>query len=67
LQAASAAPKFLPTMHEHYNTFAQLKKMGPMRRIEAAELMIAMSNHTTNYAPVTPNSDAAGPICPKTR
>jgi ParB-like chromosome segregation protein Spo0J len=31
-------------------TFAELKKMLPLRQIEAAELMVAMNKFTTNYA-----------------
>src|SRR6185437_7193162 len=32
------------------STFTELKKMLPLRQIEAAELMVAMNKYTTNYA-----------------
>jgi hypothetical protein len=32
------------------NTFAELKKMVPLRQIEAAELMVAMNKFTMSYA-----------------
>ena len=32
------------------NTFTELKKMVPLRQIEAAELMVAMNKFTTSYA-----------------
>jgi ParB-like chromosome segregation protein Spo0J len=36
--------------HIAINTFTELKKMLPLRQIEAAELMVAMNKFTTNYA-----------------
>jgi ParB-like chromosome segregation protein Spo0J len=36
--------------HIAINTFAELKKMMPLRQIEAAELMIAMNKYTISYA-----------------
>lgn len=40
----------LKDKHIAINTFAELKKMLPLRQIEAAELMVAMNKFTTNYA-----------------
>lgn len=40
----------LKDKHVPINTFAQLKKMAPLRQIEAAELMVAMNNYTITYA-----------------
>jgi ParB-like chromosome segregation protein Spo0J len=36
--------------HIAINTFSELKKMVPLRQIEAAELMIAMNKYTISYA-----------------
>lgn len=63
------AAELLKDKHIAYNTFSELKKMGPMRQIEAAELMIAMNNYTTNYAKsllaVTPQDQLANTEAPK--
>ena len=40
----------LKDKHIAINTFSELKKMLPLRQIEAAELMVAMNKFTTNYA-----------------
>jgi ParB-like chromosome segregation protein Spo0J len=40
----------LKDKHIAINTFTELKKMLPLRQIEAAELMVAMNKFTTNYA-----------------
>jgi hypothetical protein len=40
----------LKDKHIAINTFTELKKMLPLRQIEAAELMFAMNKFTTNYA-----------------
>lgn len=40
----------LKEKHVATHTFTELRKMGPWRRIEAAELMIAMNNDTVSYA-----------------
>src|SRR3954471_3212554 len=65
----SEAAELLKDKHIAYNTFAELKRMGPMRQIEAAELMIAMNNYTTNYAKsllaVTPQDQLANTDAPK--
>jgi len=61
--------ELLKDRHVAYNTFGELKKMGPMRQIEAAELMIAMNNYTVNYAKsllaVTPQDQLANTEAPK--
>jgi ParB-like chromosome segregation protein Spo0J len=36
--------------HVAINAFAELRKMAPLRQIEAAELMVAMNNYTIPYA-----------------
>lgn len=40
----------LKDKHIGMNTFSELKKMSPMRQIEAAELMVAMNKYTVSYA-----------------
>ncbi|MBX9845202.1 MAG: ParB N-terminal domain-containing protein [Xanthobacteraceae bacterium] len=40
----------LKDKHIAIHTFTELKKMLPLRQIEAAELMVAMNKFTTNYA-----------------
>jgi ParB-like chromosome segregation protein Spo0J len=40
----------LKDKHIAINTFEELKKMLPLRQIEAAELMVAMNKFTTSYA-----------------
>jgi ParB-like chromosome segregation protein Spo0J len=40
----------LKDKHIAIGTFAELKKMVPLRQIEAAELMVAMNKFTTSYA-----------------
>jgi ParB-like chromosome segregation protein Spo0J len=42
--------EILKDRHVAIHTFAELKKMVPLRQIEAAELMIAMNNYTISYA-----------------
>ena len=44
------AAEILKDKHVPINTFAQFKKMAPMRQIEAAELMVAMNKYTVPYA-----------------
>lgn len=36
--------------HVPVNTFVQLRKLKPMRQIEAAEMMVAMNQYSINYA-----------------
>ena len=51
------------------STFAVLRKMAPLRQIEAAELMSAMNQFSTNYASsllaATPKEQLANPSKPK--
>jgi ParB-like chromosome segregation protein Spo0J len=42
--------ELLKDKHVAIQTFSELKKMVPLRQIEAAELMIAMNKYTINYA-----------------
>jgi ParB-like chromosome segregation protein Spo0J len=46
----SEVADILKEKHIAINTFTELKKMLPLRQIEAAELMVAMNKFTTNYA-----------------
>jgi RepB plasmid partitioning protein len=40
----------LKDKHIAMQTFSELKKMAPMRQIEAAELMVAINKYTISYA-----------------
>lgn len=40
----------LKEKHIALNTFSELRKLGPIRQIEAAELMVAMNNFSNSYA-----------------
>ncbi len=42
--------EILKEKHIAINTFTELRKMMPLRQIEAAELMVAMNKYTINYA-----------------
>jgi ParB-like chromosome segregation protein Spo0J len=42
--------EILKDKHIAIATFAELRKMVPLRQIEAAELMVAMNKYTTSYA-----------------
>jgi ParB-like chromosome segregation protein Spo0J len=42
--------EILKDQHIAINTFTELKKMVPLRQIEAAELMVAMNKYTVSYA-----------------
>lgn len=42
--------ELLKDKHVPFNTIGQLKRMKPMRQIEAAQLMIAMNKYTVTYA-----------------
>lgn len=59
----------LKDKHVTIKAFAALKKMVPLRQIEAAELMIAMNKYTVSYADsllaATPQSQLADPGKPK--
>jgi hypothetical protein len=63
------AVEILQDKHVPTNTFWLLKKMGPIRQIEAAELMVAMNRYTINYArsllAATPPSQLADTKEPK--
>lgn len=44
------AAEILKDKHVPINTFTELKKMSPLRQMEAAELMVAMNKYTITYA-----------------
>lgn len=44
------AAELLKDKHVATNTFWALKRMGPLRQIEAAELMVAMNKYSSTYA-----------------
>ncbi|MCB1501371.1 MAG: ParB N-terminal domain-containing protein [Bauldia sp.] len=44
------AAEILKDKHVPINSFTELRKMAPLRQIEAAELMVAMNKYTINYA-----------------
>jgi hypothetical protein len=46
----SEAAELLKDKHVASNTFWCLRRMVPLRQIEAAELMVAMNKYTANYA-----------------
>jgi hypothetical protein len=43
------AAELLKEKHIALNTFSELKKLGAIRQIEAAELMVAMNNFSNSY------------------
>jgi hypothetical protein len=43
------AAELLKEKHIALNTFSELRKLGPIRQIEAAELMVAMNNFSNSY------------------
>ena len=59
----------LKDKHVSINTFWQLKKLGSLRQLEAAELMVAMNKYTIGYAKslvaATPQAQLARPDRPK--
>jgi hypothetical protein len=63
------AAEILKDKHISINAFWVLKKMGPLRQIETAELMVAMNKYSTSYArsllAATPQSQLADPNTPK--
>ena len=63
------AVELLKDKHVSMTGFRVLKKMKPMRQIEAAELMVAMNKYTINYArsllAATPASQLVDPDKPK--
>jgi len=44
------AAEVLKEKHIALNTFSELRKLSPIRQIEAAELMVAMNNFSNSYA-----------------
>jgi len=46
----SEVAEILKDKHIAIHTFAELRRMTPLRQIEAAELMVAMNNYTISYA-----------------
>ena len=46
----SEVAEILKDKHIAIASFSELKKMAPLRQIEAAELMVAMNNYTISYA-----------------
>ena len=46
----SEVADILKDKHVAINTFIELRKMNPLRQIEAAELMVAMNKYTVSYA-----------------
>lgn len=62
--------EILKDKHISINTVWELKKLGPIRQLEAAELMVAMNKYTIGYAKslvaATPQSQLAEPTRPKT-
>lgn len=43
------AADLLKEKHIALNTFSELRKLGPIRQVEAAELMVAMNNFSNSY------------------
>lgn len=62
--------ELLRDKHVPISTFAVLRKIGTMRQIEAAELMVAMNTYTSTYAKsllaATPQAQLADTSKPKT-
>lgn len=63
------AVELLRDKHVPVNAFTELRKLAPIRQIEAAELMVALNKYTTNYVrslvAATPQSQLAAPTRPK--
>lgn len=63
------AIELLNDRHVPIETFGQLKKMVPLRQIEAVQLMIAMNKCSLSYAKsllaATPPSQLVDPVAPK--
>ena len=51
--------EILKDKHIAINTFTELKKMVPLRQIEAAELMVAMNKYTNQLRKIVAGRDAA--------
>ena len=65
----SEVAEILKDKHIAIASFSELKKMAPLRQIEAAELMVAMNNYTISYAKsllaATPPTQLVDPSKPK--
>lgn len=63
------AAEVLKEKHIALNTFSELKKLGPIRQIEAAELMVAMNNFSNSYVrslvAATPKTQLAAGFKPR--
>jgi ParB-like chromosome segregation protein Spo0J len=63
------AAELLKDKHIAIHAFAELKKLAPLRQIEAAELMVAMNKYTIGYAKslvaATPPAQLAASYKPK--
>jgi ParB-like chromosome segregation protein Spo0J len=61
--------ELLKDKHVSVKAFDALRKMAPLRQIEAAELMVVMDRYTVSYAEsllaATPQSQLADPVKPK--
>lgn len=65
----SEAVELLKEKHLTLNTFSELRKLSPIRQIEAAELMIAMNNFSNSYmrslVTATPRNQLAAGYIPR--
>jgi hypothetical protein len=65
----SEAVELLKEKHLALNTFSELRKLAPIRQIEAAELMIAMNNFSNGYVrslvAASPRSQLAAGFTPR--
>jgi hypothetical protein len=65
----SEAVELLKEKHLTLNTFSELRKLAPIRQIEAAELMIAMNNFSNGYVrslvTATPRAQLAAGYTPR--
>jgi hypothetical protein len=65
----SETVELLKDKHVSVKVFDALRKMSPLRQIEAAELMVVMDRYTVSYAEsllaATPQSQLANPVKPK--
>jgi hypothetical protein len=63
------AVELLKEKHLTIHTFSELRKLGPIRQIEAAELMIAMNNFSNSYVrslvAATPRNQLAAGFTPR--
>ena len=59
----SEAADLLKDKHIAIHAFAELKKLAPLRQIEAAELMVAMNKYTISYAKSLGRGDTTSSVC----